>query len=137
MSLFTVHKETLEKLWPHALPHLERFAKETLLASPEDIKRDISEGEKQLWMVEKGGRVVAVAVTLFYETLRGRVCTIWAACGDSGIEEIKTTFPEIENWAESIGCVAVEIRGRKGWKRVLEGYAETGILLEKSLIRIH
>jgi hypothetical protein len=137
LSIFTASSENLETLWPLALPHLERFAQETLLASPQDVLEDLRTGAKQLWLYEEGALVVGVIVTEIYETMKGRVCCIWAACGTVGVHALKPTFDEIEAWARSIHCATVEVRGRKGWARILDGFKQTGVLLEKDLRQVH
>lgn len=135
--IFTAQPETLTELWPHAKPHLERFSAETLLTSADDMYRDIASGSKQLWMTEADSQVMAVVVTHVYATQRGKVCGVCAACGNSGIEALLSVLAEIEKWARSIDCVAIEVRGRKGWLRVLPEFEQTGIILEKDLRQVH
>lgn len=135
--IFTAQKADLERLWAHARPFIERFSDETMVVSAEDLYRDISAGEKQLWLIEEGARVTAVVVTQVYSTRKGSICCVWAACGNSGIGLLLDALAEIEKWARSIGCVALEIRGRKGWERVLPEFAKTGVLLEKDLRKVH
>ena len=137
MNLFTASPATVDDLWSHALPHLERFAKETLLASPQDILSAVKNGEKQLWMAEEDNECVGVMVTEVYETFKGNVCCIWAACGTVGVGKLSPTFSNVESWAREIGCVALEVRGRKGWQKVLPGFELTGVLLEKDLRKVH
>lgn len=135
--IFTAQPDTIERLWDHALPHIERFTSETMLASPEDIRRDVIAGSKQLWLVEQSGHVVAVAITTIYGTMRGPICCIWAAAGTIGLAGIAEVMPDIEAWAIQVGCVAMEVRGRKGWAKVLDGFEPTGVLLEKNLGSVH
>ena len=135
--IFTANADTLETLWPLALPHIERVADETLIASPDDILSDIREGLKQLWLCEQEGSVTGAIVTQVYETRRGSICCIWAASGVVGVEMLVPVFSDIEAWAREIGCVALEVKGRKGWKRVLPGFKETAICLEKDLRQVH
>lgn len=135
--IFTAQAETLPELWIHAKPHIERFSAETLLISADDMYRDILTGNKQLWMTEGDGRVQAVVITQIYPTMKGPICCVWAACGESGIEKLLDVLAEIEKWAISLDCVAIEIRGRKGWRRVLPEFEQTGILLEKNLRKVH
>ena len=137
MNIFTASPATVDALWVHAKPHLDRFLKETQLISPDDILNQVRTGEKQLWMAEKDAECVGVVVTDVYEKVRGRICCIWGACGTVGIKELQPTFLKIESWARDIGCVALEVRGRKGWKRVLPEFEETGVLLEKDLRKVH
>lgn len=135
--IFAVPAGKLDHYWEYARKHIERFADETLLASPEDILADLKDGSKQLWLVEVSAQVVATAVTQVYETRKGRICCIWAACGTVGLKALEPAFNEIEKWAREIGCAALEIKGRKGWARVLPNFKQTAIVLEKDLRRVH
>jgi len=135
--IFAARSESIPELWDVILPHLERFSRETMLTTPADILCDLMSGEKQLWLVEKNAQVVAVGLTQIYLTGRGNICAVWGACGDLGIEGLREALEEIERWAMSINCVAMEIRGRKGWVRALPEFKQTGVLLEKDLRRMH
>ena len=134
MSVFAVGSADIDELWQHLLPHVERFERETQLISAEDLRVELKNAEKQLWSYDDNGPV-GFAVTQVYSTARGNICCIWAACGTAPMEQILEVFDAIEGWARGLGCVALEIRGRKGWKRVLPGFKETGILLEKCLAK--
>lgn len=135
--IFTAHPDTLEELWPHALPHLKRFSKETLLLNTEEIYEAVKTNDKQLWMAERGGEVVLVVVTEVWTAESGRICTIRIGSGTAGHEVLRSMCDEIEAWARSIGCVGMEICGRKGWSRVLDGFQQTGVILEKDLRQVH
>lgn len=135
--IFTANQNTLEKLWPHALPHLERFARETGLVSPDDLYSDIRVHAKQLWLVSQQAEVTAAVVTQIFTTLKGKTCCVYAACGNSGIPALLDALEHIERWALEIGCINMEVRGRKGWKRALPEYKETGVILEKQISHLH
>jgi hypothetical protein len=135
--IFAANPNTLGQLWPHALPHLERFAEETGLVSPDDLYKDIHTHAKQLWMVSQDGDVTAAIVTQIFVTLRGKTCCVYAACGNSGIPALLDALTHIEKWAMEIGCITMEVRGRRGWKRALPEYKETGVTLEKQISHLH
>lgn len=120
--------------WPHIAPHLERFARECRTASAEDIRADVKAALKQLWGYYRGDCLLGVAVTETFPTLRGQICRIWAAAGSEAEGgEILEVFAEIEKWARELGCAVIEIRGRLGWKRVLPGFQQVAVILEKEL----
>lgn len=135
--IFTVHPETLDQLWPHALPHLKRFSEETLLIDTESIYQSLKTNDRQMWMLAKEGEVVLVVVTEVRSGDHGTICTIRIGAGTAGHESLRTIFGEIEGWARKLGCVAIEICGRKGWSRVLDGFKQTGVILEKDLRQVH
>jgi hypothetical protein len=135
--IFTAQPETLDRYWPHALPHLKRFSEETLLLNTEKIYESVKTNEKQLWMAERDGEVVLVVVTEVWTAENGQICTIRIGSGTAGHELLRTMCDEIEAWARGIGCVGMEICGRKGWSRVLDGFRQTGVILEKDLRQVH
>lgn len=135
--IFTAQSDTLPFLWPHALPHIQRFAEETLLIDPDELYREILENQKQLWLFEDDGKVVLAVVTEIWKSAAGQICTIKIAAGTCGHEVLRNMSEEIEIWARNEGCVGIEICGRKGWSRVLDGFKQTGVILEKDLRQVH
>jgi hypothetical protein len=39
----------------------------------------------------------------------------------------------IATWARAQGCAALELQGRPGWERLLEGWEKTHVLLRKRI----
>ena len=134
--IFTVQPETLDQFWPQALPHLERFSRETLLVNTLDIYQRVKQSHEQLWMLERDGEVVLVVITEITAGA-GPICRIRIGSGTAGHEALRDMCDEIERWAVRIGCVGMEICGRKGWQKVLEGFNQTGVILEKDLRQVH
>lgn len=135
--IFTAQPETLDQLWPLALPHLERFSEGTLLINTQCIYEQLKKNEKQLWLFEDGGVVTLVVVTEVWPSMKGPVCTIKIASGHAGHQPLLDICGEIERWASDIGCIGIEIVGRKGWSRLLDGFKQTGVVLEKDLRQVH
>lgn len=135
--IFTANPNSMLDMWPHALPHVERFARETMLISPENLYADLAAGEKQLWMVEKESNVVGITVTEVHETLKGQVCCIWAASGNAGAGEWRKMFDAVEKWAREINCVCIELRGREAWNKVIPELVQDSIIFTKDLRKVH
>lgn len=78
----------------------------------------IRKGLAHLWPVEAGAIVTEVS--------DGGCLNIWKAGGS--LHVLPEVLPVIEQFAWALGCPAVEVRGRKGWGRVLKhyGYAVDG-----------
>lgn len=133
MSVFCLGSEQIDSLWPEFGHHIERLERETgLLAS--QIRDDLKVAKQQLWGFQTEV-ITGVAITNVYKTARGSVCEIYGACGtESAPGQIDAIYEAIEKWANDIGCTRMRVLGRKGWKRRLNGYRETGIILEKELV---
>lgn len=132
--IFHVPSAKLDEHVSAVYPFLRLFEQETQHASADSLLEKIANQERQLWAVADGERLTGIVLTEVYETPRGRMLCAWAAAGNgNSLETITHAYDAIERWAREIGCVSVEIRGRKGWKKVLPGFNETGVILEKSL----
>lgn len=70
------------------------------------------------------------AVTRLVDFDNYRVCRVLYAGGK--MEDEKPIREEIEDWAKSVGCRAVEIIGRPGWERVT-GYERYSVISRKEL----
>ena len=134
ISVLGVPSREVDAWWEQLKPHLERFERETQRTDAETIRRQAKERERQIWAVSRDMVVIAVAVTEIYELASGRVCWIWVAAGDvPDPDDMRSVYQRIEDWARSIGCTSIGINGRKGWLRVLPGFKQTAIVIEKDL----
>ncbi len=135
-NLFAVNRSQLDEVWPAVEPFLRRFEAETQTTTVDIMRSKLDEAEAQLWCYAEDGEIVGVGLTEVYEHHRGRFCRVWVICGD--LEPyLQGLAHAIEKWAESIGCTAVEINGRRGWARVLEGYKTKAWVIEKDLRTVH
>jgi len=89
---------------------------------------ELHSGRAQLWAGE-GAAVVSQCV----EASAGRGLHIWLAGGN--LAGVLALQPGIEAWARGLGCAAITIEGRAGWRRVLRahGYQPHGAILKRSL----
>jgi hypothetical protein len=87
----------------------------------------VAAGTAQLFPVEPDG----VIVTRLVQEPGRLVCLVWLASGD--LEPLLERYVDIEAWAAREGAVAMRIQGRAGWLRVLPGFKQTGVILEKEL----
>jgi NADPH-dependent ferric siderophore reductase len=111
--------------WAPAIARvLERWP-ETSVA---DVLRAVADGTAQLFAVNGDG----VIVTRLVQEPGRLVCLVWLASGD--LEPLLERYVDIEAWAAREGAVAMRIQGRAGWLRVLPGYKQTGVILEKELV---
>lgn len=135
-SLFTIPSASVDTVWPSIEPLLSAFEASMGTASAEEIRTQAREGYAQIWGVATPQGVKGVCVTRIHETPRNRFCSIWVAYGNDVFGDLMTVYQAIEDWASELGCTAVQINGRRGWQRVLPGFKETAVVLEKSLIGV-
>jgi hypothetical protein len=93
-------------------------------------------GKSLLWLAISRScdnpAIDAVATTRLELTDPGRVCVI-TACEGKNMTRWLPLIDGIEAYAKAEGCLCVRIFGRKGWLRVLEGYRQAHVIIEKDL----
>lgn len=92
----------------------------------EDVWQAILEGELTFWP----GKNCAI-VLQFVTYPRKKVMNWYLAGGD--LEELREMEKFGTQWARENGIDAVVIYGRRGWLKRLDGYRETGTIMEKDL----
>lgn len=120
--------------WSNALNMLERayqpgMADETFPMLCEDIVQC----RALLWVAHIGLDVYGAACTQVVVYPNGRKVCVIRACAGHHWKEWSHTIKEIEDYAKQMGCAAVRLSGRKGWRKVLKGYHEPWVLMEKEL----
>lgn len=93
----------------------------------EHVWGQIANGNAQLWPGES-----SAVVTRIEQHPSGVLSLLgWLAGGE--VEEVKMLAKRAETWAKGKGCSRVEIIGRRGWLRAMEGYREACTVLVKEL----
>jgi hypothetical protein len=131
-ELVCVDPKRVHEIWSHVSPLLKAACKRTGLNAFVDIEADILAGRSLLWMAWNGRTVEAAAATILINSEIGKVCII-TVCGGSDMKRWLPLIDQIETYAGREGCARVRIYGRKGWSRVLEGYEEKHIIMDKEL----
>ena len=66
-----------------------------------------------------------------------KVTNIWMGAGD--LNGIKSLLPEVEMYAEKMGCSRLEFTGREGWKRWTKnnnlGWTMKNIVMKKEIVK--
>jgi hypothetical protein len=130
VNLFCLGSEQIDSLWDEFAHHIYRMERMGFLGADE-LREELKLSKKQLWGVQDDtGKVAGVCIT----RVCGKCCEIYAAAGTQTKRgQILALYQHIEQWARDIGCTRMRVIGRKGWMRMLSGYLETGIILEKDL----
>ncbi|GLH77487.1 hypothetical protein SSBR45G_23950 [Bradyrhizobium sp. SSBR45G] len=123
-------------IWPQVAARVRRAVLRTGLSAFADIERDVLAGRALLWLaLSRDGDTVAilsVATTRIEVTETGKICVI-VACQGRDRRRWLPLIGGIETYARAEGCRSVRIFGRKGWQRVLDGYAQTHVIMEKEM----
>lgn len=133
--LVCVNPRHVHDIWPHVAPLLRKATKRTGLSAFAEIERDILRGNALLWIAWNGTAIEAAASTSLQQTDAGKVCVI-TACAGAEMARWLPLIRGIEAHAEQEGCTCVRIFGRKGWLRVLDGYRQTCVVMDKPLRRV-
>ena len=83
-----------------------------------DLEEELENGTAQLWNLGD-----AAVVTQVSEWPRMRVLRVWLAGGS--LEALRAAIPALDLLAVQFDCQRIEVDGRKGWGRVLDGFTET------------
>lgn len=131
-QLVCVDPAHIRAIWPTVGRLLKQAIVETGLSAFATVERDILDGISLLWVAWNGTAIEAAASTSLQQTEAGKVCVI-TACAGAGMTRWLSLLRGIEEYAAVEGCRCVRIFGRKGWARVLDGYAETHTIIDKRL----
>lgn len=92
----------------------------------DDVLKLIVAGEAQFWAYPD-----AAIVTEIIRYPQKTVLRFWLAGGN--LDTLIEAEAEVIAWSKQWGCVGVEIFGRKGWVRALNGYQPTSTIMVKDI----
>lgn len=134
-TLVGIPHDLVPTLWPKIVGDMERacdrsdarYAAAHVLSAL--LRRDM-----QLWLAAGDGEnpIEAVCVTEIVAYPREKRCGIVFCAGRNAARWLHH-LEAIENWARKQGCAALELQGRPGWERLLEGWDKTHVLLRKRI----
>lgn len=124
-------KEDALKLWPLVEPLIKRATDlDHGRSTPDTIKELISQDKALLW-ADKNLKMVLVSSVEEYPT--GKKTLLLRVCGGEDLSICKQAFPMLKDYARDMGCDSVEVRGRKGWLKVLPEFKEDYTVLRVAL----
>lgn len=100
---------------------------------PDDYLENLMYGSMQLWIVTDKSDIVVSMVTQFIEYPQKKILRIIALSGEK-FKEVHNHFNDmVEAFAIKHGCSALELWGRKGWKKMLPEWSDTYTVFTKDL----
>lgn len=137
IHLSTVPPLLVGSVWPKAAPYLSQ----ALMSGGADyydmgdIRRFIEQGRMTLWvLIADDEGVHGAGVTEIVEYPKKRIASVVLFAADPDLRE--TWLPKLESverWAWEMGCSAVKVPGRMGWKTLLRDYRMAHVVLTKEL----
>lgn len=128
--------QAVSDLWRFAEPYVKRALDHTYgEVSADDLKQMCGTSNAQLWMISKGNRIMGAGTTQIVIYPQMKVCRIITLAGAEFDEWMDMTHMNLELWAETMGCTAMEAFCRRGFVPKLEGigYKHRYSVVHKSL----
>ena len=133
MRAHLLEPEDVAYVWEEVVPLLARVAPHTEgEMEPDDYIEPLTHGDMQLWVVVENKRVNAALVTQIIPYPQKRILRLISLAGDN-FQEIKDFLEMVEVFALKNGCTALEMWGRKGWKKLLSDWKDSYIVYTKDL----
>lgn len=122
VSYFAVTSDRIDTFWGDVAPLIE----EALVyfddrVGIEDIYKSLKTRNNQLWLILRSGEILTAVITEITIYPKKKVLNIAYLAGldfrswHDGLEILK-------DFARSHGCSSIEIRGRRGWERLLKDF---------------
>ena len=133
MKAHIVQPEDIAYIWEDVAPLLEMVKEHTEgELETDDFLEPLTHGNMQLWIATEDKDIHAVMVTQFVIYPQKNILRIISLAGDD-FEKIRNFQEIIEGFAIKNECTALEMCGRKGWKKLLPDWRDTYIVYTKDL----
>ena len=125
--------EDVAYVWEEVVPLLARVVPHTEgELEPDDYIEPLTHGDMQLWVVIENKHVNAALVTQIIPYPQKKVLRLISLAGED-FQEIKDFLEMVEVFALKNECSALEMWGRKGWKKLLSDWKDSYIVFTKDL----
>jgi hypothetical protein len=128
-----IQPEDVAYVWEEVAPLLDTVKEHTEgELETDDFLEPLTHGDMQLWIATEGSKVHGVMVTQLIPYPQKKILRIISLAGDN-FEELREFQEMIEAFAVKTGCTALEMWGRKGWKKLLPDWEDTYVVYTKDL----
>ena len=137
MKVTRVSPTNIGLVWPQ-IEHFinSAFATELGDEDPVQVRKELSNGDAQLWVIHSASGIKAAGITRISIVPAGRrVCFCVALGGEDLPSWVEALDREASKFAKDYHCNSIRVTGRPGWKRVMKplGYKESFVIVEKAL----
>ena len=125
--------EDVEYVWDKVEPILARVVSRSEgELETEDILDLVTEGRMQLWIVAEDKEIIAALVTQIITYPQKKVLRLVSLAGED-FNKFKHFLDMVQSFAIRKGCTALELWGRKGWKKLLPEWKSEYIVYTKDI----
>ena len=125
--------EDVAYMWEEVVPLLARVAPHTEgEMEPDDYIEPLTHGDMQLWVVVENKRVIAALITQIIPYPQKKILRLISLAGEE-FDKIKDFLDVVEAFAIKCECSALEMWGRKGWKKLLPDWKDSYIVYTKDI----
>ena len=133
MKARIIQPEDVAYVWEEVAPLLDTVKEHTEgELETDDFLEPLTHGDMQLWIATEGSTVHGVMVTQLIPYPQKKILRIISLAGDN-FAELRDFQEMIEAFAVKTGCTALEMWGRKGWKKLLPDWEDTYVVYTKDL----
>ena len=126
-----VPSEDLHIIWDQVEPFIKKALDDTY--RPQDILDGLILNKFQLFISYENKKVESAVITEVVDYPRKRILRYVLAGGNNMSNWLESIQKTIERFAINNHCQAVEVAGRKGWLRKLQGFKQKIYLMSKQL----
>ena len=130
-DVFVLRKHEIDAAWEQIETLLARIEDPTF--SADEVRAQVMSGHALVWGLSQAEKISAVWVTKVEGNNSSKWGVVWLCAGDGLPAMIEAYKTHTERYFREQGCQYVQINGRKGWLKVLDGYRATGVLMVKRL----
>jgi hypothetical protein len=126
----------VQYVWPKVEPMLDKVCHRSqgeLLAK--DYLPYIMDGDMQLWLGLDEDKIFISMVTQFIYYPQKKILRVIAIAGEKFLEAHEKFNDMFESFAITNDCSALELWGRKGWKKMLPEWNSKYIVFTKDLTK--
>src|SRR5262249_31379314 len=131
-QLICIPPARVHEFWPHARALIEAAMEKGDISPFAGVEHAVLSGAAPLWLAwDADARSIAAACVTELQMVGARKLCLIVACGGKDMHRWLPLLAPIEDYAREEGCSAMRIMGRAGWVRVLKGYRNKRMILEK------
>ncbi len=133
MKAHLLDPDDVECVWDKVEPILARVVSRSEgELETEDILDLVTEGRMQLWIVAEDKEIIAALVTQIITYPQKKVLRLVSLAGED-FNKFKHFLDMVQSFAIRKGCTALELWGRKGWKKLLPEWKSEYIVYTKDI----
>ena len=125
--------EDVAYVWEDVAPLLAEVSPHTEgEVDPDDYMEPLTHGEMQLWVAIEDKKVHSAMITQIIPYPQKKILRIISLAG-SEFGKLYNFIDMVESFASQCECSALEMWGRKGWKKLLPDWKDSYIVYTKDL----